>query len=357
MLRLRALTAVALLTACGAEPSAPALPWPAASLGAVPAPTDNPPTPARAELGRMLFHDPILSADRAVACVTCHGENWGLSDGLRFSVGVYSNNAAGLSRRGPHRSRRNAPSLWNAGYRTSLFWDGRAPSLEAQVLGPITDPDELARDPAELVRDLAAVDAYVALFRAAFPEDSAPVTQRNLQRALASFVRTIVSDRAPYDLYARGDALAMTDAELRGMNTFARAGCAGCHAPPLFASETFAPRAAVLDGAPAPEAPPREDLGRFEVTGRDEDRGRYRTPSLRNLRESAPYFHDGSSDSLDEAVARESVTRGAPLSERERRDVVTFLHQSLMDKTRMPAYADRVPSGLPVPSDGYRPRL
>jgi cytochrome c peroxidase len=309
-------------------------------------PVDNPSTPEKVELGRLLFHDPISSVDRKVACVTCHSQYWGMGDGLARSVGVGGVGAPGMGRTGPTHTRRNAPTLWNAAYRTQLFWDGRVASLEDQAPVPMRNALELGRDPADVATDLAAIDEYRARFAEAFPGDAQPVSGANMARAIASFVRTVTSDDAPYDRWVRGDARALSDEEVRGMFLFADAGCASCHEPPLFASDRYAR----LLPATA------DDLGRAEVTGLDADRGAFRVPTLRNLRETYPYFHDGSSPTIEDAVARVVASGVATrdLSADEQSAIVTFLHTSLEDVSKEPERPLTVPSGLQVPADGYR---
>jgi cytochrome c peroxidase len=313
---------------CGApEPAGPAgppLPWPREAFPQMAEPEHNRSTPAKVELGRMLFYDPILSSDRAVACATCHSEIWGMTDGLARSVGVGGVGPTGPGRTGDNVTARNAQTLWNAGWRASLFWDGRSASLEEQVLEPMKAPEELGRDPAEAARDLAAIPEYAALFAAAFPDSQEPVSVAHLTHAIAAFERTLVSRRAPYDAYVRGDTGALSAESVRGMFLFAGAGCADCHRPPLFDSERF------------------EDRGRGETV---------RVPTLRNVRESGPYFHDGSEPELTRAVRHEAP---AMLDEEEIAAIATFLSKGLTDLTAEPARPRRVPSGLPVPVDGFR---
>lgn len=335
------------VAACDAPPDdariLPELPWAREALPPVPEPADNPTTPEKIHLGWLLFHDPILSIDRAVACVTCHGQIWGLGDGLALAVGVDGVGPAGTGRHGPNVTRRNSQSLWNAGQRSALFWDGRAASLEAQVGGPLGDPVELGRGFVAVVDELATIPEYVELFGAAFPDDAQPVRRENLERALAAYQRTLVSDRAPYDRYAlEGDEGALSDEGLRGMWLFAELGCHGCHAPPLFASDRYEPM--------HPGAQGGADLGRGEVTGLAADDHRVRVPSLRNARDTEPFFFDGSEPTL-----RGAVTHAAPraLSDDELDALVEFLAKGLTDVTRTPPRAQRVPSGLPVPIDGY----
>ena len=313
-------------------------------MPAPPVPPDNPITAEKVELGRLLFHDPILSADRQVACVTCHGQIWGLSDGLQYSIGVGGVGPAGTGRTGPTHTRRNAQTLWNAAFRRELFHDGRARSLEEQILFPLADPAEMGRDPEEIVAELRTIDGYRALFAAAFPGDDEPITVQRMLEAIASFERTLVSDHAPYDRYVAGDDGALSQEAVRGMFLFAEKGCAGCHEPPLFESGRYEPSL-----APPGEA---EDLGRFEVTGREEDRRRFRVPTLRNVRETDPYFHNGTVRDLEAAIRIEA--RGAPLADDEVAAIAEFLRKGLMDKSREPKRALQVPSGLPVPLDGYQ---
>ena len=328
------------------------MPWVYASLGLAPEPVDNPATPEKIDLGRLLFHDPILSGDRATACVTCHSQYWGMGDGLSLGIGVGGTGPSGIGRRGPTTTRRNVPSLWNVAYRTALFWDGRAASLERQVEVPLLDARELGADPETVMRELAENATYRTLFAAAFPE-SPLVSQDNLARAIGSFVRTIISNDAPYDRYARGDDKALSEPEIRGMFIFGELGCATCHAPPLFGADRYdalrRESAALL-----PSARSTDDFGRFEVTGVESDRFAFRVPQLRNLRETGPYFHDGRAPTMKQAVAEmAAATSGRALSDDELALVAEFLGKGLMDKARVPERPLSVPSGLPVPADGF----
>ncbi len=323
----------------------PALPWARERLGEVPTPADNPTTPAKVELGRLLFHDPILSRDRAVACVTCHGQIWGLSDGLRVSVGVDGQGPAGTGRRGPLRTRRNSSTLWNVAYREGLMWDGRATSLEDQVLLPLESRVEMGRDADSLVADLRAIDDYRWRFELAFGHGYR-VDMREVQRAIAAFERTLVSDDAPYDRYAAGDTLALSDAAISGMWLFDEVGCARCHPPPRFEREHYA-RTELRSPGPRREGTP--DRGRAEHTDDPRDDGAFRVPTLRNIRETGPYFHDGSAATVADAIHDADRT----LEPSERADIVAFLTKGLMDKHHEPDRPAEVPSGLEVPIDGY----
>ena len=329
----------------------PELPWESGALPELVIPADNPTTEAKVALGRMLFYDPLLSSDKEVACATCHSEIWGMSDGLEVSVGIDGEGMTGPGREGPNKTRRNSPTLWNVAYRQGLFWDGRSPSLEEQALKPIEAPVEMNRNIGELIEDLRAIDGYRSLFAAAFPGEAQPITQANLARALAALQRTFVSDRAPYDRYASGDAGALSSTAIEGMFLFAEAGCSSCHVPPLFESERYANRG-IGDSTVA-------DDGRFEVTGDPADQGAFRVPTLRNLRETEPYFHDGSVQTLPQAVAIEvarSVEEGdtPPLDDQQVHAIAVFLEKGLMDRSQEPDRPEEVPSGLDVPKDGFR---
>jgi cytochrome c peroxidase len=328
------------------------LPWPAVTLPAAPFPADNPPSEAKRLLGRALFYDPILSRDRATACVTCHSEIWGLGDQLQRSVGVDGVGRIGPGRSGPHVTRRNAQPLWNLAYRGSLFWDGRADTLEEQVFFPVENEEELARDPAELIADLAEIPAYVERFREAFPEADPPVSKDTFAKALAVFMRAYVSDRATYDQYVAGDARALDARDLRGLALFAELRCHECHVPPRFDSDHFVNRH-------VPALPGIEDHGRQEISGDAQDQGAYRVPTLRNARETGPYFHNGAIASFADAIRHEvgeqlALTGHAALDETELADLTSFLRRALSDTSRNQFAPESVPSGLDVPLDGDR---
>lgn len=299
-------------------------------------------------MGRLLFYDPILSRDGRTACATCHSEIWGLSDGLARSIGVDGEGPTGPGRTGPNRTLRNSPTLWNVALVDDLFWDGREPALESQALRPLEESGELGKDPDAAAKDIASIEEYASLFRAAFPDEQQPVTRDTLAKSLAAFQRGFIADRAPYDQYVAGDAGAMSASTQRGMELFAEAGCHDCHAAPRFASPRFEDRG--IGG---------DDPGRFDATGREVDRGRFRVPTLRNTRDSEPYFHDGSVATLREAVEHEvteqvRVGKSRSLDADEIDAITKFIDKALTDRTREPHRPKQVPSGLPVPADGFR---
>lgn len=335
-----------LSAACaGAGPQQPALPWSVQELTqARESLLQDAPSPEQAEriqLGRMLFYDPLLSRDRQTACATCHSEVWGMSDALARSVGHGAGLLAGPGRHGGGVSPRNAPGLWNLTFRESLFWDGRARTLEEQALLPLRDPVELDRDPDEVVRDLSQLQGYRTQFALAFPDAPLPKVQ-GLASAIASFERSLVSLQSLYDAYAAGDEYALDDTQVMGMFRLQEHGCTDCHVPPLFEKEAYFDRG-IGDGS---------DDGRSAHTGFAADRGAFRVPTLRNTAFTGPHFHDGSVATLEEAVAHE-LSRSAPShSDADRAAIVAFIRDALKDESREPDRPRQVPSGLAVPLDG-----
>jgi cytochrome c peroxidase len=248
----------------------------------LPIPADNPLSDEKIALGRKLFFDPILSADRTVACASCHLPEKSFTDGRPVAVGV----------RG-QKGRRNAPSLLNRGYGTSFFWDGREASLESQALRPIEDPLELGSKLDEIVARLNGDDNYRQRFAAAFPDG---VTAQNLGRALASFQRVLLVGDSRVDRFRASQVAGFTEAERQGLWLFESKGsCWRCHAGNNLTDEQFHNTGVSWGKQPL-------DLGRFEVTKREEDKGRFKTPTLRGVALTAPYMHDGSLATLEEVV-------------------------------------------------------
>jgi len=327
----------------GSATSVPALPWPLVEFPPLPDAAMEVPE-ARLVLGNFLFFDPVLSVDEQTACGTCHSEFWGMSDAIAVGVGHGAGPIAGPGRNGPNVSRRNSMTLFNLAFRETLLWDGRADSLEEQALMPLLAEEELAIDPSFVVEKIGRIPEYVELFAAAFPEDPR-VTEENLAAALAALQRTFVSDRALYDAYVGGDLGAFDDELVEGMFRFAEMGCDECHAPPLFESETFANRRV------RPEAGV-VDFGRAEATLRAEDVGKFRTPSLRNLFVTEPYFHNGSVDLLIDAVEHELEQGDLPFTDEDVYLIERFINRALRDTSRGAVRPRSVPSGLPIPIDG-----
>jgi cytochrome c peroxidase len=233
----------------------------------MPVPEDNPITNEKIELGRRLFNDRRLSRDRSIACVSCHDPNRAFSDGRPVAIGV--NGRVG---------RRSAPALINRGYGRLFFWDGRAATLEEQVLQPIQDPNEMDMT-------LAEASARVG------------VAAADISRALASYVRSILSGDSAYDRLVNGDRTALTLEQQEGLQIFrGKANCTTCHVGPTFTDERFHNTGvAWRDGR-------RSDEGRAAVTKNEHDRGAFKTPTLREIARTAPYTHDGSLATLDEVI-------------------------------------------------------
>jgi cytochrome c peroxidase len=317
-------------------------PWPLAAFPPLPEAMNGVP-PERIELGHLLFYDPILSVDHQTSCSTCHSERWGLSDALRRSVGHGAGLLAGPGRQGPNVVRRNSTTLFNVAFREVLLWDGGATIIEEQALIPLFDEDEMNANPKTVVSELSAVPEYVELFAQAFPDDPR-VSIDNVTAALASYQRTFLSMNASYDKYVQGRPEVLTEEMTAGMFRFAEMGCHDCHVPPLFESNVFADRH-------VPEVEGLIDRGREEVTGRPEDRGKFRSVTLRNVAFTEPYFHNGTVDSLEDAVRHELGQGDHSFTEEDVRLITVFISKALRDGSNEAIRPAAVPSGLPLSID------
>ena len=287
-----------------------------------PAPADNPVTEEKVALGKALFFDKRLSLNGNVACASCHiiDDQHGGADGEAVSTGILGQTGS-----------RNAPTVLNAAFQKLLFWDGRAHSLEEQALGPLINPVEMGMPDLDSVeKRVASIDRYPDLFAQAFPE--APlITRQNIARAIASFERTLITPDSPYDRFVAGDASAMTRKQIRGMALFESSGCTNCHSGPNFSDASVF---GSTDGYRLfPANPGTEYEEKYELTrdkGISEDmsangRGLWRIPSLRNVARTAPYFHNGSVNSLEEAVRiMARVQLGKVISESQEDDKVVY---------------------------------
>ncbi|WP_202901635.1 cytochrome-c peroxidase [Bryobacter aggregatus] len=255
-------------------------------------PVEAPANPALVELGKKIFFDTRLSADNTLSCASCHNPSLGFADGRRLSLGV--NQKTGT---------RNAPSLLNSAYGRLHFWDGRANSLEEQAGGPMSNTVEMNQSHDVSVRKLSADPALASAFEQAFGSKAIDIDR--IRRALAAYERTLLSGASPFDRYRYGgDKSAMSAAAIRGLALFEnpnKGNCAACHLigpkDALFTDHLFHNLGVGLDEDGEPK-----DLGRYEVTKRDADRGAFKTPSLRNVALTAPYMHDGSIKSLRAVV-------------------------------------------------------
>lgn len=241
-------------------------------------PADNAPTPEKIALGKQLFSDPRLSRTDKVSCATCHDPAKGFSNGERFATGVEGKKGS-----------RSVPSLFNVAYYRTFFWDGRAGTLEEQVLVPIQDPKEMDMRLEALVQKVNGIADYREQFDAVF---SGPATAPRIAQAIAAYERTIVSRDTPFDRYLKGDKKALAPAAVRGMELFyGAARCAVCHKGPNLTDDDFH-NVGIVD----------DDPGRRSLTGKKADQGRFKTQALREIGRTAPYMHDGRFKTLAEVV-------------------------------------------------------
>jgi cytochrome c peroxidase len=246
-------------------------------------PSDNPYSAQKAYLGRLLYFDTRLSADGTVSCGTCHVPKLAFTDGRAVSIGI-----KGL------KGSRNAPSVLNRAFSLAQFWDGRALTLESQVLGPMVNPVEMGNTHMATVKTLKAITGYRALFARVFGTED--ITIDLVAKAIATFERTIQSGNAPYDRYKAGNPNAMTPQQIHGMNVFIdKTKCDKCHEGINFTSNSYANLGIGMDK-------PKPDLGRYTVTKDPKDWGAFKTPTLREVEHTAPYMHDGSLKTLEEVV-------------------------------------------------------
>jgi cytochrome c peroxidase len=304
-----------------AASTAAAAPGPALPRVA-PAPADNPTTAAKVALGQVLYFDPRFSSTGTVSCASCHNVMEGGDDHRPTSIGVHGQVGG-----------RNAPTVWNAAFQTSQFWDGRAPTLEAQAKGPPANPIEMGmKDLDAVIARIRAIPGYAPLFAAAYGKGET-ITVDNAFKAIAAYERTLITPASAYDRFVSGDHKAMSAQAQRGMKTFEKTGCVGCHqgvnlsgpelpagTPFLMLFPTYAesPYVAKYDLA--------SDLGRAASTNRPEDAHYWRVPTLRNLVYTAPYMHNGKVKTLPEAVRVMASTQlNAQLSDQDVADVVAFL--------------------------------
>jgi cytochrome c peroxidase len=311
----------------------------------VPHPSSDAPTPARIALGRRLFEDKRLSADGTVACASCHDPRLSFTDGEPRGKGITG-----------RRLKRHTPSLWNVAFSPLLFWDGRAPSLEAQVRFPVEHPDEMASTLDAAALRLAADAGYRRAFAEAFPSEP-KLSARSIARALAAFERTLVSPPTRFDAWAAGKPDALTEAEIDGFKLFTGRGrCVACHSGFAFTDYNFYDIG--LPGA---------DRGRGKETGLAAAEHAFKTPSLRELAWTAPYMHDGSLATLHDVVrhyerggvARPTRSKDLPvnlrLTDAERAELVAFLETLSSETPPRPSGEPWVGAGRapadPPPSD------
>jgi cytochrome c peroxidase len=288
-----------------------------------PVPQDNPQTDAKVNLGKALYFDTRLSVNGALSCNSCHNVMAGGDDSRPNSVGV-----------GDARGGRGAPTVWNAAFQTVQFWDGRAASLEEQAKGPVTNPIEMGmKDWDAVIERLKQIPGYKPMFEEAFGKDN-PITADNAAKSIAAYERTLITPNSPYDRYVKGDKTALSEDQVKGMNTFAEVGCVSCHiganfsGPELPMGQGFFMKFPTFGGSQyETKYKLGKDLGRFEATKDKKDKHFWRVPTLRNVALTAPYFHNGEVKTLDEAVrVMGKVQLNKELEEQQVKDIVAFLN-------------------------------
>jgi len=267
-------------TAAGFTPEILPLPEPLKSYEPMSIPQDNPMTPEKVALGRQLFFDERLSVDGTRSCYSCHVCEHGLTDGLPKAIGA-----------GNKQLTRSSPTLWNIGYHKEFYWDGRSASLEKQALAAWTGGNMGAKAE-DIVVKLNALQEYKAQFQKVFQSDATP---DNVVKAIAAFERTIISGNTAWDRWKAGDNTAINQSAFRGWNIFQAIKCNNCHDGVLFTDQQYHNVGIGMDAK-------EPDPGRFKVTNKAEDTGAFKTPTLRDIANTAPYFHDGSAKTLEEAM-------------------------------------------------------
>jgi len=308
-----------------------------------PAPADNPTTAPRVELGKMLYFDPRLSSTGTISCFSCHNVMEGGDDHRPTSIGVHG-----------HVGGRNAPTVWNAAFLSSQFWDGRAATLEDQAKGPPANSIEMGMANLDAVIDrIRKIPGYKPYFEKAFGAGNV-ITIDNAAKAIAAYERTLITPNNAYDLYAKGDTKALTAQQARGLATFAEVGCTTCHQGPTFSGPALPLGTGFFMKFPTyPDSPYvakydfLSDTGRASVTKNAADKNVWRVPGLRNLTYTAPYFHNGQVHTIDEAVRIMASTQlNKTLSDVQVADIVAFL-----EALSGPFPTQQMPRLPPTPGD------
>lgn len=251
-----------------------------------PEPKSNLTTVIKVELGKKLFFDPRLSGDNNMSCASCHNPLFGWSDGLKTAKG---NKSMTL--------RRASPTVMNSGFNTIQMWDGRAASLEEQAMGPMKSHEEMNMNISELMHFLNTNTEYAGLFNRAFPGEV--IGESTLAKSLAAFQRTLISNRSPFDAWVKGDTDALTAQQINGFKLFLdpnKGKCAVCHSGGNFTDDGFHNLGLASYGKENP------DLGRYSERPLGLMKGAFKTPTLRDITLTAPYFHDGSAATIEEVI-------------------------------------------------------
>lgn len=308
---------------------------------AVPLLEDNPYTDEKEVLGRALWFDPRLSSSWFISCNSCHNLGTAGADLQPRSIG-----------HAWQRGGRNSPTVLNSVFNLAQFWDGRAEDLAAQAMGPIQDALEMNNTPERVINTVVSMPGYVEMFAAAFPDAEQPVSFDNIARAIEVFESTLLTPDAPFDRFLRGDAAALSEQERNGLDLFMSRGCSGCHMGVNVGGTAYYPFGVVE--RPNAEILPPGDVGRFAVTNLESDRYSFKSPTLRNVALTPPYFHSGVVWELEDAVRiMGSAQLGQELSDTEVADITAFLRtltgeQPEVEIPVLPAITSLTPR--PVPS-------
>ncbi len=268
--------------------------------------------PAKAALGRDLFHDPILSKDDTISCASCHDLASGGDDGRRVSVGV--DDKPGVV---------NAPTVFNVAMNFKQFWDGRADTLEDQIDGPVQSPFEMGSVWPEVVAKLYRADGYRMRFEELYPDG---INRKNIKNAIVEFMTTLSTPNSRFDRWLEGDKTALNAHELRGYELFKDYGCASCHQGANVGGNMFQVFGVLNDYFKKRGDITEADLGRYAITGNDEDRHAFKVPSLRLAALTAPYLHDGSAATLRDAVdAMFEFQLGREAPDQDKEAIVAFI--------------------------------
>ncbi|MBP8793186.1 MAG: cytochrome-c peroxidase [Lutibacter sp.] len=287
-------------------------------FGKLPEVAENPEnliTEEKVALGKKLYLDNRLSKDNTQSCNTCHDlKTYGV-DNLSTSPG----NDGGLGTR-------NSPTVFNAALHMSQFWDGREPDVEAQAGGPILNPVEMAMPSEEVVIErLSKIDEYNTLFAKVFPNDKKPISYKNIQNAIGAFERTLITP-SRFDKFVDGDIDALTDVEKDGLQLFISTGCTACHSGNVLGGNIYQ-KFGLFDDYWKHTKSTVIDDGKFSVTKNESDKYVFKSPSLRNIEKTYPYFHDGSVKDLKEAVRiMAKVQLNKELAEKDLNNLVAFLN-------------------------------
>lgn len=265
-----------------------------------------------ASLGKALFHSKLLSKDNSISCASCHMVDYGGDDGFPLSLGVNS-----------QLGERNSPTVLNAVFNFRQFWDGRSNNLAEQVSGPIHNPKEMATNWAQVIAKLEQASE----FKQAFLElGSNRINANDIIRAITAYQETLITPGAPIDLFLKGDLQALSEQQKRGYNKFKNFGCISCHQGKNIGGNLYQKLGRLDQHVPADLL---QDLGRYQITNIDSDKHVFKVPSLRNVAETAPYFHNGSVETLEQAVTIMAKAQlGRDLAPEDVQDLVAFL-QSL----------------------------